>query len=168
MTDARRPLHLAVMIGASTAVYAASLAAVTAFQSSDDRALMQRQAPAEDAVTRLRTGHDRLETSIGQAADAYDRAAGSYDALDAAACRYGVVADRPRRTGRDHHRRRAVAAEQDQPAADQPDGGPDLEHDVAAEDEREHRRLRGLTVGSVGRRRVRTGSRAGRWGRRSG
>jgi len=81
MTDARRPLHLAVMIGASTAVYAASLAAVTAFQSSDDRALMQRQAPAEDAVTRLRGGHDRLERSIGQAADAYGRAAGNYDAL---------------------------------------------------------------------------------------
>lgn len=80
MTD-RRPLHLAVMIGASTAVYAASLAAVTAFQSSDDRALMQRQAPAEDAVTRLSTGHDRLEASIGQAADAYDRAGRGYDAL---------------------------------------------------------------------------------------
>jgi hypothetical protein len=81
MTDARRPLHLAVMVGASTAVYAASLAAVTAFQSNDDRALTQRQAPAENAVSRLRAGQDRLETSIGQAADAYDQAAGSYDAL---------------------------------------------------------------------------------------
>jgi len=81
MTDVRRPLHLAVMIGASTAVYAASLAAVTAFQSSDDRALMQRQAPAEDAVTRLSAGHDRLEASLGKAADTYDRAAGGYDAL---------------------------------------------------------------------------------------
>lgn len=81
MTDARRPLHLAVMIGASTAVYAASLAAVTAFQSNEDRALTQRQAPAEDAVARLRAGHDRLETSLAQAADAYARAAGGYDAL---------------------------------------------------------------------------------------
>ena len=81
MTDARRPLHLAVMIGASTAVYAASLAAVTAFQSNDDLALMHRQAPAQDAVARLSDGHDRLEASIGQASDAYDRAAGGYDAL---------------------------------------------------------------------------------------
>lgn len=81
MTDARRPLHLAVMIGASTAVYAASLAAVTAFQSGDDQALMRRQAPAEDAVTRLSSGHDHLDAAIGRAADAYDRAAGGYDAL---------------------------------------------------------------------------------------
>lgn len=81
MTDVRRPLHLAVMIGASTAIYAVSLGAVTAFQSNDDRALTQRQAPAEDAVARLRDGHDRLEAAIGQAGDAYDRAAGSYDAL---------------------------------------------------------------------------------------
>ena len=52
MTDVRRPLHLAVMFGASTAVYAASLAAVTAFQSNDDRVLMQRQAPAEKPASR--------------------------------------------------------------------------------------------------------------------
>ena len=81
MTDARRPLHLAVMIGASTAVYAASLAAVAAFQSADDRALTERQAPAADAVARLHAGHDRLEATIGQVSDAYDQAAGGYDAL---------------------------------------------------------------------------------------
>ena len=81
MTEARRPLHLAVMIGASTAVYAASLAAVAAFQSADDRALALRQAPAADAVARLHAGHDRLEATIGQVSDAYDQAAGGYDAL---------------------------------------------------------------------------------------
>ena len=81
MTDLRRPLHLVVLVGASTAVYAASLAAVAAFQSHDDRALTQRQAPAADAVTRLHTGHDRLEAAIGRAADAYDQAAAGYDAL---------------------------------------------------------------------------------------
>jgi hypothetical protein len=81
MTDGRRPLHLAVLVGVSTAIYAASLAAVAAFQSSDDRALAERQAPAVDAVTRLREGHDRLAASIGRAADAYDQAAGRYDAL---------------------------------------------------------------------------------------
>ena len=69
------------MIGASTAAYAASLAVVTAFQSTGDRMLMERQAPAENAVTRLQNGHDRLEAAIGLAADAYTEAAGRYDAL---------------------------------------------------------------------------------------
>jgi hypothetical protein len=81
MTDTRRPLHLAIMIGASTAVYAASLAAVAMFQSADDQALAHRQAPAADAVDRLRAGHDQLEATIGRVADAYEQAAGRYDAL---------------------------------------------------------------------------------------
>jgi len=81
MTDARRPLHLAVMIGASTALYAASMAGVTAIQSNTDRTLILRQTPAEEAVARLREGHDRLEAQISQAADAYSQAAGGYDAL---------------------------------------------------------------------------------------
>ena len=81
MTDARRPLHLAVMIGASTAIYAASVAGVTALQSNTDRALTLRQAPALDAVARLRVGHDRLESRIDGAAAAYERAARAYDAL---------------------------------------------------------------------------------------
>jgi hypothetical protein len=81
MTDIRRPLHLVVLVGASTAVYAASLAGVAAFQSADDRALTERQAPAADAVTRLRDGHDGLEATIGRAADAYSQAAAGYDAL---------------------------------------------------------------------------------------
>ena len=81
MTDARRPLHLAVMIGASTALYAASMAGVTAIQSSEDRTLMLRQSPAEAAVARLRAGHDQLEAAIDRATDDYGRAAGGYDAL---------------------------------------------------------------------------------------
>ena len=81
MTDARRPLHLAVMIGASTALYAVSMAGVTAIQSNTDRTLIKRQAPTEEAATRLRLGHDRLEAAVSRAADAYGAAAGSYDAL---------------------------------------------------------------------------------------
>ena len=81
MTDARRPLHLAVMIGASTALYAASMAGVTAIQSDNDRTLMLRQSPAEAAVTRLRAGHDELEAVIDRAANGYAEAAGGYDAL---------------------------------------------------------------------------------------
>lgn len=82
MTDARRPLHLAVMVGASTALYAVSMAGVTAIQSNDDRILMLRQSPAQAAVARLRDGHDRLEAEIDRATDAYGRAAGGYDALE--------------------------------------------------------------------------------------
>lgn len=81
MTDARRPLHLAVMLGASTALYAGTMAGVALIQSNADRALMERQAPAKDAVARLHGGHDRLETAIGEAADAYARAASRYEAL---------------------------------------------------------------------------------------
>ena len=81
MTDARRPLHLAVMLGASTALYAGSMAGVALLQSDADRALMERQAPAEDAVARLHGGHDRLETAIGEVADAYARAASRYEEL---------------------------------------------------------------------------------------
>jgi hypothetical protein len=69
------------MIGASTAVYAVSLAAVTGLQSNDDRTLAARQAPAEDAAARLRDGHDQLESAIARVSDAYDRAVGAYDGL---------------------------------------------------------------------------------------
>ena len=81
MTDARRPLHLAVMVGASTALYAVSIAGVTAIQSNNDQTLMLRQSPAEAAVARLREGHDRLEAAIDRATDDYGRAASGYDAL---------------------------------------------------------------------------------------
>ena len=81
MTDARRPLHLAIMLGASTALYAGSLACVALLQSDADRALTERQAPAKDAVARIHVGHDRLDAAIGQVADAYARAASRYEAL---------------------------------------------------------------------------------------
>jgi hypothetical protein len=81
MTDTRRPLHLAVMLGASTALYAGSMAGVALLQSDADRALTERQAPAEDAVARLHDGHDRLDAAIGETADAYARAASRYEAL---------------------------------------------------------------------------------------
>lgn len=81
MTDARRPLHLAVMFGASTALYAISMAGVASIQSKDDHALAARQAPAEKAATRLQEGHDALEARLAAAAAAYARAAAGYDAM---------------------------------------------------------------------------------------
>ena len=81
MTDPRRPLHLAVLFGASTAIYAISIAGVASIQSTTDRALIAKQAPADDAATRLRDGHDALEARLASAAAAYARAAAGYDAL---------------------------------------------------------------------------------------
>jgi hypothetical protein len=69
------------MLGASTALYAGSMAGVAVLQSDADRALSERQAPANDAVARLHDGHDRLERAIGEVADGYARAASRYDAL---------------------------------------------------------------------------------------
>jgi hypothetical protein len=81
MTEPRRPLHLAVLFGASTAIYAISMAGVASIQSTADRALGEKQAPADDAATRLSDGHDALETRLARAAAAYARAAAGYDAL---------------------------------------------------------------------------------------
>ncbi len=81
MTDSRRPLHIAVMFGASTALYAISMAGVVSIQSKTDQALAAKQAPAEDAATRLEDGHDALEARLAAAAAAYARAAAGYDAM---------------------------------------------------------------------------------------
>jgi hypothetical protein len=80
-TEARRPLHIAVMIGASTVLYSASMAGVTAIQSNTDRSLIEHQAPAADAVSRLHDGHDRLEAMVSRVEDAYAAAAANYDSL---------------------------------------------------------------------------------------
>ena len=61
MTERRYPIHLAVLVGASTAAYAVSLAGITALQSTADVTAVDRQAPVEQMATRIRAGHDRLE-----------------------------------------------------------------------------------------------------------
>ena len=81
MTESRRPLHLAVLFGASTALYAVSMAGIAAIQSGADRSLVARQAPAGEAADRLRAGHDDLDTRLARLAAAYARAASGYDAL---------------------------------------------------------------------------------------
>lgn len=81
MTEPRRPLHLAVMFGASTALYAVIMAGVASIQSKDDQVLIAKQAPGDDAATRLQDGHDALEARLARAATAYAGAAARYDAL---------------------------------------------------------------------------------------
>ena len=84
MTDRRVPLHLAVLVGASTAAYAISLASVTALQAAADEAVVVARAPARDAATRLTNGHDRLQAELDAATRAYATAASRYDELSAA------------------------------------------------------------------------------------
>jgi hypothetical protein len=71
------------MFGASTALYAISMAGVASIQSKADQTLIAKQAPADDAATRLSDGHDALEARLAQAAAAYARAAAGYDAMAA-------------------------------------------------------------------------------------
>jgi len=81
MAETRRPIHLAVLLGASTAAYAVSLAGVTALQSAADQAQIGGQAPALDAAARVSDGHDRLETDLAAAARRFAGSASRYDAL---------------------------------------------------------------------------------------
>lgn len=81
MTERRRPVHLAVLVGVSASAYAASLAGVTALQSSMDARIAADRAPAGHAADLLATGHDQLETSLDEASRAYTQAAGRYAAL---------------------------------------------------------------------------------------
>jgi len=81
--EPRLPLHLAVIAGASTAIYAVSLAGVTALQSQTDAARVADLAPVSAAADRLTAGHDRLEDSVTAAERRYASAADDYDTLTA-------------------------------------------------------------------------------------
>jgi hypothetical protein len=83
MTDRRVPLHLAVLLGTSTAAYAVSLAGVAAFQSQADRAAIERQDPSVAAADRLVAGHDQLQSDLDLTAQAFEAAAARYDAIAA-------------------------------------------------------------------------------------
>jgi hypothetical protein len=81
MTDARRPTHLAVLLGASAGIYAVSLAGVTALQSATDQARIDARAPIDSATLSLSGGHDAIETELDRADRAYAEAAARYDRL---------------------------------------------------------------------------------------
>ena len=78
MTEPRRPLHLAVALGVSAGVYAASLAGVTTLEAGQEAALAADRAPAADALATLRAHNDRLAAQVEAAAAAFDAAAGGY------------------------------------------------------------------------------------------
>ena len=83
MTERRLPTHIAVLIGASTAAYAISLAGMTALQSSADQAVIEVQAPTDEAAARLRIEHDRLQAEIDRSVAIYTASAARFEAVAA-------------------------------------------------------------------------------------
>jgi hypothetical protein len=83
VTERRRPIHLAVMLGAATSAYAISVAGVTWLQSQADQNLIDRQAPAQEAAARLGNGHDRLAAEVERASQSYAGSVARYDELAA-------------------------------------------------------------------------------------
>jgi hypothetical protein len=81
MTEPRRPVHLAVLVGVSAGAYAAALAGVTALQSATDARITAERAPAGHAVDVMAGDADELETSLDAATHAYTVAAGRYERL---------------------------------------------------------------------------------------
>jgi hypothetical protein len=61
------PARAAILIGASAAVYAVTLAAVAGLQASDDAAIAARRQPYLDAIADGRAANDALEAAIGDA-----------------------------------------------------------------------------------------------------
>lgn len=81
MTERRRPVHLAVLVGVSTSAYAITLAGVTALQSGADASVIADRAPAAHAAEQLADGHDRIEDRLETAQRSYVAAAARYDRL---------------------------------------------------------------------------------------
>ena len=78
MSEPRRPVHLAVIVGLSAGAYAVSLAGVTALQAASDQQLMAANGPAADAVKTLQAEHARLDDRLAAAASTYDAATSAY------------------------------------------------------------------------------------------
>ena len=83
MTERRMPMHLAVLVGASAAAYALSLAGMTALQSATDQALIDARAPRADLAARLTAEHDRLQAQVDRSTAAYADSAARFDAVAA-------------------------------------------------------------------------------------
>lgn len=74
----RIPAHVVVMLSATTAGYAATLAGIAGLQSGHEAALGAARAPSVEEVARLGSGHDRLAARLEQARQAYADAADAY------------------------------------------------------------------------------------------
>ena len=144
MTDARRPIHLVVLLGATAGIYAVSLAGVTALQSAADRALIDDGAPLDATTSSLSAGHDAFENDLARAARAYGDAAAGYDRLAPRLDELEISLDDSRRHGRKGKRRSEGAAGPGRAANRNPHG-----HDQGRH--RRHTRRRARPAGEHGR-----------------
>ena len=168
MTDVRRPLHLAVMIGASTARLCR--------QPGRGHGLPVERRPRDDAAAGARRGRGRATPRRPRSARGHDRAGGRRlrpsrrrlrrtDA-DAGATRRPPLTDLAGRVETISGAAQALPGSR-QPAADQPERRPD--RDSRPKTSATHRRLGGLTLTAPRTTEATaSGSRAERWGRRCG
>lgn len=84
MTETRRPVHLAVLVGLSAIAYAGSLAFVAMLQAATDAAVAAERAPISQVADTIAAGHDDLETTMADATRRYSLIAERYGALLAA------------------------------------------------------------------------------------
>lgn len=78
MTTDRWPVHLLILGGVSTGLYALTLAGVTGVQSASDRALDAERAPIRSAADGLTSAHDELDAALVLASRSYETAADRY------------------------------------------------------------------------------------------
>jgi hypothetical protein len=81
MAETRRPIHLGIVIGLSTGVYALSLAGVTGLQSGQNAQLAADRGPAADVATRLEAANADLEARLAAAQSAFDASASTYSSV---------------------------------------------------------------------------------------
>lgn len=87
------PARAGILIGATAAVYAVTLAGVAGLQASSDAAIAARRQPYVDAIAETRAANDALEAALLEA-DAEARAlAASYAAVGADVAAYQAALD---------------------------------------------------------------------------
>ena len=74
----RKPVQLAFVFGATTGLYAASLALVAGLQADHDRAVAAIRAPVAADVGALGDANDRLAAELDRAVAMYNDAADAY------------------------------------------------------------------------------------------
>jgi len=79
----RKPVQLAIVFGATTGLYAVSLATVTMLQGDHDLAVAALRAPVSADVGALGDANDRLSAELDQAVAMYGTAADAYGAAAA-------------------------------------------------------------------------------------
>ena len=76
----RKPVQLAVAFGATTGLYAASLASVTAMQADHERSVAAARAPVSAEIGALGDANDRLAIQLDRTVARYQAAADAYSA----------------------------------------------------------------------------------------